>query len=49
MWLSGAIGLAGGLGIWFVASVASFAGGVVLWLLRHLQYSAGLKNDWGAG
>ena len=45
MWLSGAIGLACGLGIWSVALVASIAGVAVLWLLRHLQYATGLKSD----
>jgi putative Mg2+ transporter-C (MgtC) family protein len=45
MWLSGAIGLACGLGIWSIALVASLAGVIVLWLLRHLQYATGLKND----
>lgn len=45
MWLSGAIGLACGLGIWSVALVASLAGVAVLWLLRRMQYATGLKDD----
>lgn len=45
MWLSGAIGLACGLGLWSVALLASFSGVVILWLLRHLQYKTGLKDD----
>ncbi len=45
MWLSGAIGLACGLGLWSVALVASLAGVAILWLLRHLQYATGLKDD----
>lgn len=45
MWLSGAIGLACGLGVWSVALLASFAGVVILWLLRHLQYATGLKDE----
>ncbi|CAI9406185.1 Protein SrpB [Pleomorphomonas sp. T1.2MG-36] len=45
MWLSGAIGLACGLGLWPVALLASFAGIVILWLLRHLQSATGLKDE----
>lgn len=45
MWLSGAIGLACGLGVWSVALVACFAGVVILWLLRHLQYATGIKDE----
>ncbi|MBS1183446.1 MAG: hypothetical protein H6Q99_3326 [Proteobacteria bacterium] len=45
MWLSGAIGLACGLGLWPVALLATFAGVVILWLLRHLQYATGLKEE----
>lgn len=44
MWLSGAIGLACGLGLWSVALVASLSGVVILWLLRRLQYATGLKD-----
>lgn len=44
MWLSGAIGLACGLGLWSVALLASFTGVVILWVLRHLQYKTGLKE-----
>lgn len=45
MWLSGAIGLACGLGLWSVALLASFSGVVILWLLRHVQYATGLKDE----
>lgn len=45
IWLSGAIGLACGLGIWSVALVASLSGVVILWLLRRLQYATGLKDQ----
>lgn len=45
MWLSGAIGLACGLGIWSVALVASCTGVAILWLLRQLQYATGLKDE----
>jgi len=45
MWLSGAIGLACGLGLWPVALLASFTGIVILWLLRHLQSVTGLKDE----
>ncbi|MCQ1856375.1 MgtC/SapB family protein, partial [Neorhizobium galegae] len=34
MWLSGAIGLCVGLGMWIVAVAATSAGIVILWLLR---------------
>lgn len=39
------IGLACGVGLWPVAFLASFAGIVILWLLRHLQSVAGLKDE----
>ncbi len=45
LWLSGAIGLACGLGLWPVALLASFTGVVILWLLRRLQYATGLKGE----
>ncbi len=45
MWLSGAIGLACGLGLWPLALLATLAGVVVLWLLRRLQVAAGIKDD----
>lgn len=45
MWLSGAIGLACGLGLWPVALMASFSGVIVLWLLRRAQVAAGIKDD----
>jgi putative Mg2+ transporter-C (MgtC) family protein len=45
MWLSGAIGLCVGLGMWIVAVTATGAGIVVLWLLRKTEVAAGLKDE----
>ena len=45
MWLSAAIGLSAGLGMWPLALVAAGAGIVVLWAIRHLQVAAGIKED----
>lgn len=45
MWLSGAIGLCVGLGMWSVAAMATVAGIVILWLLRKTQVAAGLKDE----
>lgn len=44
MWLSAAIGLACGLGLWSVALMASIGGVVILWLLRRLQIATGIKD-----
>ncbi len=45
MWLSGAIGLCVGLGMWVVAATATIAGIVILWLLRKTQVAAGIKEE----
>ncbi|WP_105424261.1 MgtC/SapB family protein [Neorhizobium tomejilense] len=45
MWLSGAIGLCVGLGMWIVAVTATGAGIIVLWLLRKTEVAAGLKDE----
>ena len=45
MWLSGAIGLCVGLGMWIVAVTATSAGIVILWLLRKTEVAAGLKDE----
>ncbi|WP_105400742.1 MgtC/SapB family protein [Neorhizobium sp. T7_12] len=45
MWLSGAIGLCVGLGMWIVAMTATGAGIIVLWLLRKTEVAAGLKDE----
>ncbi|WP_117192456.1 MgtC/SapB family protein [Rhizobium terrae] len=45
MWLSGAIGLCAGLGMWIVAIAATVCGIVILWLLRKTQVAAGLKDE----
>ncbi|MDI7863361.1 MgtC/SapB family protein [Rhizobiaceae bacterium n13] len=44
MWLSGAIGLAAGLGIWPLALLATIIGIVVLWVLRKVEVAAGIKD-----
>ncbi|MFB9951738.1 MgtC/SapB family protein [Rhizobium puerariae] len=45
MWLSGAIGLCVGLGMWVVAAMATGAGIVILWLLRKTEVAAGTKEN----
>ncbi|CDZ46017.1 MgtC/SapB family protein [Neorhizobium galegae] len=45
MWLSGAIGLCVGLGMWIVAVAATSAGIVILWLLRKTEVAAGMKDE----
>lgn len=45
IWLSGAIGLACGLGVWSVAVLATFAGVVILWLVRRMEIAAGIKDE----
>jgi putative Mg2+ transporter-C (MgtC) family protein len=45
MWLSGAIGLCIGLGMWLVAVVAVGAGIIILWLLRKTEVAAGMKEE----
>lgn len=45
MWLSGAIGLCAGLGMWLVALTATIAGVIILWLLRKTEVAAGMKED----
>ena len=45
MWLSGAIGLCAGLGMWLVAVGATIAGVIILWLLRKTEVAAGMKED----
>jgi putative Mg2+ transporter-C (MgtC) family protein len=47
MWLSGAIGLCIGLGMWLVAVLATATGILVLWLLRKAQVATGLKDERG--
>lgn len=44
MWLSAAIGLAAGLGIWPLAVVVTLVGVIILWVLRHIEVAAGLKE-----
>ncbi len=44
MWLSAAIGLAAGLGIWPIAVVVTVVGVIILWVLRHIEVAAGLKE-----
>ncbi|CDZ25596.1 MgtC/SapB family protein [Neorhizobium galegae] len=45
MWLSGAIGLCVGLGMWIVAMTATGAGIIILWLLRKTEVPAGMKDE----
>ncbi|SFE84640.1 putative Mg2+ transporter-C (MgtC) family protein [Sulfitobacter brevis] len=45
MWLSAGIGLAVGLGFWFIAVVAAATGFIVLDMLRKLQTSLGIKDE----
>ena len=45
MWLSAGIGLAVGLNFWFIAVVAATTGFVVLYMLRKLQTSLGIKDE----
>jgi putative Mg2+ transporter-C (MgtC) family protein len=45
LWLSGAIGLCVGLGMWLVALAATGAGIVILWLLRKTEVAAGMKDE----
>jgi putative Mg2+ transporter-C (MgtC) family protein len=45
MWLSAAIGLSAGLGMWPLALLASGVGIIVLWTLRRMQVAAGIKED----
>ncbi|MCQ1765452.1 MgtC/SapB family protein [Neorhizobium galegae] len=45
MWLSGAIGLCVGLGMWTVAVTATGAGIIILWLLRKTEVAAGMKDE----
>ncbi|KAA9387544.1 MgtC/SapB family protein [Neorhizobium galegae] len=45
MWLSGAIGLCVGLGMWIVAVTATGAGIIILWLLRKTEVAAGMKDE----
>lgn len=45
MWLSGAIGLCVGLGMWIVAMTATGAGIIILWLLRKTEVAAGMKDE----
>lgn len=45
MWLSAAIGLCCGLGLWPVALVSAFCGVIILWLLRRLQIATGIKEE----
>src|SRR3546814_10330492 len=44
LWLSAAIGLCVGLGMWAVALTATIAGIVILWLLRKTEVAAGIKR-----
>jgi len=45
MWLSGAIGLCVGLGMWIVAVASTGAGLLILWLLRKTEVAAGMKDE----
>lgn len=45
MWLSAAIGLCVGLGMWIVAIAATVTGIIVLWLLRETEIAVGIKSD----
>lgn len=45
MWLSAAIGLAAGLGIWPLALLSTAIGIIVLWVLRRLQVVTGIKEE----
>ena len=45
MWLSAAIGLSAGLGMWPLALLASGVGIIVLWTLRRMQVAAGIKDE----
>ncbi|MGE7368170.1 MgtC/SapB family protein [Neorhizobium sp. NPDC001467] len=45
MWLSGAIGLSVGLGLWLIAVLATIAGIIVLWLVRRSETALGIKDD----
>ena len=45
MSLSGAIGLAAGLGLWPLALLATAIGLCVLWALRKMEIAAGLKDE----
>jgi putative Mg2+ transporter-C (MgtC) family protein len=45
MWLSAAIGLAVGLGMWPLALVSSGTGIVVLWIIRRAQVATGIKDE----
>lgn len=44
MWLAAAIGLAGGLGYWPLALIATAVGMVVLYVLRRIEVRVGLKE-----
>lgn len=45
IWLSAAIGLSAGLGLWPLAFLASAVGIIVLWMLRRVQVIAGIKEE----
>lgn len=45
MWLSAAIGLSVGLGLWSVAFTATVTGIVILWLLRRTEIAVGMKDN----
>ncbi|MBP1844924.1 putative Mg2+ transporter-C (MgtC) family protein [Rhizobium petrolearium] len=45
MWLSGAIGLCVGFGMWVVAFAATMIGIIILWLLRKTEVATGMKED----
>jgi putative Mg2+ transporter-C (MgtC) family protein len=44
MWLSGAVGLAAGLGYWSIAVPAAVAGLVVLYILYRVELASGIKQ-----
>lgn len=44
MWLSAAIGLSVGLGVWPLAIIATVTGIIVLWLLRKVEIATGIKD-----
>lgn len=45
MWLSAAIGLSVGLGMWSVALAATVVGIIILWLLRKTEVAVGMKDE----
>lgn len=44
MWVSAAIGVSAGLGMWPLAIVATIIGIIILWILRKAEYVTGVKE-----